>query len=106
MPSSRIDVQLTSNARKDLKKLRHDMEGVTRALTVLESDPFAGHTLEGSLNGAQSLEFSLKGGGAYRAGYVVHEETICIVFIIGAHENIYKKAESRFTALKREIGNP
>lgn len=104
MPSDRTDVQLTLSAQKDLKKLRHDMERVARELRKLEDDPLCGHTLEGSLKGARSLEFSLRGGGAYRAVYVFHDQVVCIVFIIGAHENIYKKAESRYEALRRELG--
>jgi hypothetical protein len=48
------------------------------------------------------LEFSLKGGGAYRAVYVILEaEKICLVFLIGPHESIYEKAERRAAALRR-----
>lgn len=79
------------------------MKRVVRELSRLEDDPLLGHTLEGSLRGARSLEFSLKGGGAYRAVYIFHDSTVCIVFIIGAHEDIYKKAESRYEALRREL---
>lgn len=104
MPSDRTEVQLTRNAQKDLKKLRHDLKGITRQLARREGDPLLGHTLEGSLKCARSLEFSLTGGGAYRAVYVVHKESVCIVFIVGAHENIYKKAESRYQALRRDLG--
>lgn len=104
MPSDRTDVQLTSSAQKDLKKLRHDMERVVRELRKLEDDPLSGHTLEGSLRGARSFEFSLKGDGAYRAIYIFHDETVCIIFIIGPHENIYKKAQRRYEALRRDLG--
>jgi hypothetical protein len=57
-------------------------------------DPFLGHTLSGNLNRLRSLEFTLKGSGAHRALYVVFEaEQVCLVFIVGPHENIYRKAE-------------
>jgi hypothetical protein len=52
--------------------------------------------------GPRSLDFSLKGGGVYRAVYVVlEEEHVCIDFIVGSHENIYDRAERRVAALKR-----
>ena len=48
------------------------------------------HTLTGSLRGCRSLEFSLKGGVQYSAGYVVQSaDRGCIV---AAPENIYDKA--------------
>jgi mRNA-degrading endonuclease RelE of RelBE toxin-antitoxin system len=44
----------------------------------------------------------LRGGGAYRAVYVVLEEHhTCLVFIVGPHENTYDKAERRLAALRR-----
>lgn len=58
--------------------------------------------MAGSLRGARALEFNLKGSGAYRAVYVVLEdERVCLVFIIGPHENIYRTATRRYEALKR-----
>ncbi|MBA2671959.1 MAG: type II toxin-antitoxin system RelE/ParE family toxin [Gemmatimonadetes bacterium] len=104
MPSSRFDVQLTRKAEKDLGKLKHDEERAAREIRKLADDPLLGHSLKGALSGARSLEFTLRGGGAFRAVYIVHENTVCIVFIVGPHENIYKKAESRFAALKRSLG--
>ena len=45
--------------------------------------------------------FSLP-GGAHRAVYtVLEEEHVCLVFLIGPHEGIYRKAERRFAALRR-----
>lgn len=102
MSSERYDVQLTRQAEKDLKALRPWTAQATRVILQLEEDPNRGHTLTGSLRGTRSLEFSLKGGGAYRVVYVVlDEERVCLVFIVGPHENIYDKAERRYTALKR-----
>src|SRR5688572_6449622 len=102
MPNRRFEVEFTAQAEKDLKRLRPWVAEATRAILVLESDPYRGHTLTGSLRGARSLEFSLKGGREYRAVYVVVEEELaCIVFIVGPHENIYDKAERRVAVLRR-----
>jgi mRNA-degrading endonuclease RelE of RelBE toxin-antitoxin system len=100
--SSRFAIELTGQAEKDLKRLRPWTEQVTRALLVLEESPYRGHALTGSLRGARSLEFILKGGGAYRAIYVVLEaDALCLVFMVGPHENIYERAERRAAALIR-----
>jgi mRNA-degrading endonuclease RelE of RelBE toxin-antitoxin system len=101
-PSDRYDVELTNQAEKDLKSLRPWVAEATRALLTLEGDPHRGHTLTGSLRGCRSLEFSLKGSGVYRAVYVALDpERVCLVFIVGPHENIYAKAERRVAALRR-----
>jgi len=58
--------------------------------------------LTGNLRGCRSLGFSLKGSGQYRAVYVVlDDESVCLVFIVGPHENIYGKAERRLDALRQ-----
>lgn len=63
-----------------------------------------GHTLTGSLRGTRSLELNFKGSGAYRAVYtMIDEDRVCIIFIVGPHENIYKKAERRWAAVKRRL---
>jgi mRNA-degrading endonuclease RelE of RelBE toxin-antitoxin system len=100
--SSRFTVELTRHAERDVKRLRSWVGDVTRVLLRLEEDPFAGHTLTGSLRGTRSLEFTLQGSGAYRAVYaVLEDERICLILIVGPHENIYARAERRFQALKR-----
>lgn len=98
----RFEVELTDQAEKDLKRLRPWTDQAVQALLQLESNPHRGHTLAGSLRGARSLEFSLKGGGQYRAVYLVlDDEKVCLVFIVGPHENIYEKAERRVAALRK-----
>ena len=102
MPTDHFDVQFTRDAEKDLGRLRPWTDDATRVILRLRDDPFLGHTLTEKLKGLRSLEFSLRGGGAYRAVYVVIEEArVCVVFIVGTHENIYLKAERRLAALKR-----
>lgn len=95
-------VEPTREAEKDLLRLRPWTAQATQAVFRLENDPYSGHSLTGSLKGARALGFTLKGGGAYRAVYVVLEETrTCLVFIVGPHENIYEEAERRLAALRR-----
>lgn len=94
--SERYSVQLTPGAEKDLKHLRHIGKDAARALKRLETTPSAGHPLAGDFRGYRSLEFSVKGSGAYRAVYRIDEsERIILVFIIGPHENIYDRAKRR-----------
>src|ERR671937_209496 len=101
MATDRFDVQLTRQAERDLRRLRSQMERVTRVLLSLEEEPDRGHYLQhGTLQGVRSLEFSLP-GGAYRAAYVVlEEEKVCLVFMVGPHENFYREAARRYTAWK------
>ena len=89
--------------RKDLKRVRPWSEQGVQHLPRLEDDPSAGHTLSGFLRGTRSLEFTLRGGGAYGAVYIVLDEvSVCVVLIVGPHENIYERAERRYRAwLKR-----
>lgn len=102
--SDRYGIELTRNAEKDLDGLRHDRERAVHELERLQGDPYAGHALRGSLKGARSLEFSLRGGGAYRAVYtIVDDKRLCIIFVVGAHENIYRLAERRYAALLKSL---
>ena len=102
MASNRFDVQLTREAEKDLRRLQAHTGRVTRAILKLEDDPFLGHPLTGSLKGTRALEFSLPGSGVYRAVYMVIDATrVCLVLIVGPHENIYDRAERRVNALRR-----
>ena len=102
MTSESFEVELTREAAKDLKRLRPWTDHVARRIRQLELHPYAGHPLTGNLRGARSLEFSLKGSGVYRAVYFVTEHNrICLVFIVGPHENVYDKAERRIEALRR-----
>lgn len=102
MTNERFVVELTRQAERDLKQLRPWANHAIQELLQLETDPTRGHLLKGSLRGVRSLEFSLKGGGAYRATYIVLEqERVCLVFLVGPHENVYQRAERRFATLRR-----
>jgi mRNA-degrading endonuclease RelE of RelBE toxin-antitoxin system len=103
MPANRFDIQFTREAEKDLVRLRPWTDEATQAILRLADDPYLGHTLSGNLKGLRPLEFTLKGSGAHRAVYVVFEaEQVCLIFIVGPHENIYRKAERRLASLRRE----
>lgn len=100
----RFDVEILPRALKDLKALKqHEAEAI-RQILRLEENPELGHMLQGSLRGVRSLEFSLKGSGAYRAVYVVlDQQRVCVVFLVGPHENIYERAERRWAAVKKQF---
>lgn len=102
--SDRYEIELTRRAEKNLDDLKQERDRVVRKLERLRDDPQAGHTLRGSLRGARFLEFNLKGSGAYRAVYtIIDNERLCIVFVVGPHENIYKVAERRYAALLKTL---
>ncbi len=102
--SDRYGIELTRRAEKDLDDLKQDRDRVVRKLERLRDDPQAGHTLKGALRGARALEFNLRGGGAYRAVYtIIDDERLCIVFVVGSHEKIYKVAERRYAALLKTL---
>lgn len=101
MTSDAYTIILLPQAEKDLKRLRGLASRALAAIRRLAAEPYAGHTLAGSLKGARSLEFSMP-GGAYRAVYVVDEAAYeCIVLVVGAHEGIYARAERRMRAIDR-----
>ena len=101
--SRRYRVELTDGAKKDLKKLRQHRDQIGNALERLEENPLAGHTLRGTLYGLRSLEFTAKGSGAFRAVYgVLETDAVCLVVIVGPHENIYDRAKRRIEALRAE----
>lgn len=61
--------------------------------------------LQGSLAGVRSLELTLRGSGAFRAAYLVIEESReCLVFLVASHERFCEKAERRHRALKSRRG--
>lgn len=100
--TDRYEVDILPRAEKDLKALKPHTAQATREILKLEESPRLGHALSGSLKGARALEFNLKGGGAYRAVYtVIDERRICVVFLVGPHENIYKVAERRWAAVQK-----
>ena len=104
-PTKRYRVELTDGAKKDLKKLRQHREQIGEALGRLEENPLAGHSLQGTLYRLRSLEFTVRGSGAFRAVYgVIEPDGVCLVVIVGPHENICDRAERRVEALRAAGG--
>lgn len=99
----RYQVELNDGAKKDLKKLRQHREQIGEALGRLEENPMADHSLQGTRYRLRSLEFTVKGSGAFRAVYgVLDMDAVCLVVIVGPHENIYDRAERRVEALRKD----
>ena len=98
---SKFLVHITRTVEDDLKDLEPYQKQVIRELLVLERDLFKSHALKGTLRSLRSLEFSLP-GGACRAVYAVKKkERVCLIVIVGYHENFYRRAERRIKALRR-----
>lgn len=104
--SDRYEIEILPKAEKGLKSLRQHQSQAIREILKLEENPRLGHTLTGSLRGTRALEFNLKGGGAYRAVYtILDDQRICVLFLVGPHENVYKIAEQRWAAVQKTLGN-
>ena len=104
MSKSPFEVELLPRAAKDLKALKHHEAQAIREILKFEDNPELGHALQGSLHGVRALEFTLKGSVAYRAVYtIVDEQRVCVVFLVGPHENIYKRAERRWESVKKQL---
>jgi mRNA-degrading endonuclease RelE of RelBE toxin-antitoxin system len=88
--TDRYEVEILPRAEKDLKALKQHRVQAVREILKLEVNPRLGHALTCSLRGTRSLEFNLKGGGAYRAVYtVLEDERVCVVFLVKSHEHVY-----------------
>jgi mRNA-degrading endonuclease RelE of RelBE toxin-antitoxin system len=94
-------VELTKAAQRDVKGFKKAAPQILDHLKILKTHPERGHLLSGSLQGVRSLEFSLKGSGQYRAAYfyIINVNKVT-VFMIGTHENFYKKAQKRASLVK------
>ena len=98
-----MTVELTRQAEKDLKDLTTLDEEATAEILRLEDEPGAGTRSSGSLRGARSLEFNLKGSGAYRAVYTILDaDRVCLVFIVGPHVRIFMTKPIDDTTLSDE----
>lgn len=87
-PGEVYRVYVTPSARKEAKKLPKPVrEAVVEASRTLESDPFAGERLTGSLHILYSFHFTLM-QSQYRIAYSIdHPHQLVIVHLIHAREN-------------------
>jgi mRNA-degrading endonuclease RelE of RelBE toxin-antitoxin system len=95
MPTSEGEVYkvyISSSARKEAKKLPPQVrEAVLVAGRVLETEPYAGERLTGSLHMLYSFHFSV-GQSQYRIAYTLdHPHQLVIVHLIQSRENFYEK---------------
>ncbi|MBF0500030.1 MAG: type II toxin-antitoxin system RelE/ParE family toxin [Candidatus Riflebacteria bacterium] len=96
-----FDLRLTGPARKDLDSIDEIRKAVVDEIIELKKDPKIGHSLKQNLQGAWSLDFTIKGSGQYRAAYIIIEaDKVCLVFAIGPHENFYDLVSRRASQLK------
>jgi hypothetical protein len=95
-------VELLPAAQKDLASLRPWGAKVLELLAALETDPFKGDRLAGSLKDSRALKFNLQGSGAYRAAYVITGQT-CVVYYIGTRENAYAEIARRAKRVLRNL---
>ncbi len=99
MRENRYTVHITKAVEEDLKEFDSYRSKVIQEIIILEDNPQAGHALKGKLKGLRSLEFSLP-SGACRAIYKIRDDKhICLIIIVGYHENIYDKAQRRIESL-------
>ncbi len=99
-------VEFSTGAVKDLKAkaCKPHLKEIFEEIRVLGTEPLAGDLLEGSLAKVRSLHFSLKGSGQWRvAYYVMIEEKVCLVLLVGTRENFYEKADSKYRSIKKSL---
>lgn len=104
--NEQYQIRFTTGAKKDLKSkaCKPYLKEIFRTIGTLKSNPLAGECLEGSLLKVRSLHVSLKGSGQWRvAYYVMIDEGTCLVIAIGPRENFYKKANTRYKAIKAKL---
>lgn len=96
-----FQVELLSAAQRDLKALETIRAEIVDALLELENEPNKGHELTQNLRDINSLEFTIKGSGQYRAAYIIQEdERLCTIIAIGPHENFYDLVARRIPQLQ------
>lgn len=88
---------VTPSAKRSLKKLpRRVREDILGASSVLETDPFAGERLSGSLHFLYSLHFK-SNNVQYRLAYGIdHEQKLIIFHFAHTRENFYEKLKRLF----------
>lgn len=88
---------ITPSAKRSLKKFPNQVrKDLVDTASILETNPFAGEKLSGSLHFLYSLHFKSNNVG-YRVAYTIHheEKTIAIHFA-DARENFYQKLHRLF----------
>jgi len=98
------EVHLTKPAQKDLDSLNEIKTDVVKNILELKENPKKGHYLKQNLQGIQSLDFTIKGSGQYRAAYIfLEDKDVCLVVAIAHHEGFYNLLARRAKLLKETL---
>lgn len=92
-----FEIVVTASAKRVIKKLPHTVRlELVESSAILQTNPFGGERLSGSLSFLFSLHFSCE-GKQYRAVYTVEEnEKQVIIHFAGSRENFYEKVRRMF----------
>lgn len=96
---NKYTIHVTKSVEDDLNEFGSYKSKVIQEILLLESNPLVGHALKGKLKGLRSLEFSLPGGECRAVYKIKDDKQICLIIIVGFHENIYDKAQRRVESL-------
>lgn len=88
---------VTPSAKRSLKKLpRRIREDILHASLILETDPFVGEKLSGSLHFLYSLHFK-SNNVQYRLAYSIdHKQKLIVIHFAHTRENFYEKLKRLF----------
>lgn len=88
---------ITPSAKRSLKKLpRPVREALINATAILETNPYAGEKLSGSLYFLYSFHFKLN-NTEYRVAYTIYDvKKIIVVHFAHTRENFYEKLRRLF----------
>lgn len=87
----KYNIQFTSGAESDIKRLGPDAQHALKAINELRESPLKGKPLKGSLRGVRSLGFAASGGQYRVAYYVLTDDAVCLVLMVGPREGFYKR---------------
>ena len=87
----------TTSGKRSLKKLSTQVRReLLRATIILETSPYAGEKLSGSLHFLYSFHFKVR-NNSYRAAYTVDTVNKYIIFhFVDSRENFYEKLRRLF----------
>lgn len=88
---------VTTSGKRSLKKLPKDVrDALFKATELLETNPYAGEKLSGSLYFLYSFHFKI-GSVEYRAAYTIdNEKQLVIIHFAHTRENFYEKLRRLF----------
>ena len=95
-PGKPFRVELTADAKDDLRELPGRAPQFIKKLATLTTHPERGHPLRQDLKHERSLELTRAGGG-YRGVHNVYEHAgVVVVYAIGPHKTVYATVDRRY----------